>query len=61
MDPDALREPTREELYNGPSREALAEAVQAMGRAETVCRYSSRQFDALRAARPPLPSPASAA
>ena len=33
------RDPTREELHDGPSREELPSAVQDMERDETVCRF----------------------
>ena len=38
---DELREPTREELYAGPGRDALPESVRGMSKDETACRCVS--------------------
>ncbi|RHY95656.1 hypothetical protein DYB35_005961 [Aphanomyces astaci] len=36
---DVLRDPTKDELYNGPKREKLPAAVQRMDAAETACTF----------------------
>lgn len=36
---DELRDPTRDELYNGPNREKLPEAIQQMTADETACTF----------------------
>ncbi|RHZ11703.1 hypothetical protein DYB26_013275, partial [Aphanomyces astaci] len=36
---DVLRDPTKDELYNGPKREKLPAAVQRMDAADTACTF----------------------
>jgi hypothetical protein len=36
---DALRDPTVDELHNGPGREALPERAQQMTKSDTVCSF----------------------